>query len=653
MKKISGILIFAALLFCALSCSDGLLPDVPSAQEVAGEGCRRVSFQVAFGEESKASLGDDRSVVWELGDEVAVYDITGNKPRKFTVTSLTPGGAVISGEILENSTRVWAVRPYSAAAFCLLEDKLRVCLPEVQTIPEGGTVDPAALVSVATAAPGGTLSFRNAVSLLKFEVSRTDVSSVVIAGTRREKLGGTACVLAGSGEWEKAVTEADVRVAPESGCFAPGTYYATVFPADLQYGLGAHCYAGDVPVCSKITGLPNTFGRNGSYALGDVSDISGMTPTVYAQGEITNLTSYLKSAGYNISALSLLISLYIPNNARNVYYYDYTYPSSDALGNPTVLSARLFVYGPAVTSKSTLSGITLVSHATESQASAAPTRSGKTLEAVVAWSSNGYAVVCPDNCGMGVNEFLPQLYLDADGLARSNLDALAAAKTILAAKGIKYAGKLCNFGYSQGGYGAIATLRYASMHPEEGVSFSKTMAGAGPYDVNLFYDTVRDDSYPNAVAFVPVALVSAVECGHLPVEYANVFSEPLRSHVDDWVLSKEYSVNRIKSLTGVSRLDEMLLPAFISGTGPEFEAVSAYFTENDLTSGWTPASGSDVFLYTSSQDDMVPSACSDDLYGFLQTFSKSGRIDLKYTSSADGSHSDGALQFALKSIGYF
>lgn len=653
MKKIVRILLVASLALFALSCTQE--PVFSPAPVSDASGLQRVDMDVTF-EDSKAMLGDDRSVVWEVGDEVAVYDRTGFPPRKFTVTAVSSSGAVISGDILEGCQEVWAVRPYSAADYCLLNNELRVRLPETQVIPDGGSVDPSALVSVARATAGDALHFHNAVSLLKFEITSSGVTSVVIAGTRREELGGVSTVSADGGARVKSNSAAELVVSPSSGTFAPGTYYATVFPASLAHGFGAHCYDGDMPVCSKITGVATQFARNGSYNLGIVSSLDGVAPRVYEEGSIADVDSFLSSTGYSIPSIymSLLKLVYLKNPGNKLYTYKFTYPSVDPAGNPTTLSAVMYVPQTAVENHQQVTGMTLVSHGTVTSAPEAPTRAAANLEGLVAWrTAGGFAVVIADNYGLGVSERFPQSYLDADAVGRSNLDALAAARTILSGKGVSVGSKLYNFGYSQGGYSAMATLRYVSMHPELGIDITHTISGAGPHDINLFYDTVKNDSYPRAAGFFPLAIVSANENGHLGLQYENIFKEPLLSHIDDWVLSKEYNSNRIASLLGTDKLSGIVLPSIVGQTGPEAAALMSYYASNDLTSGWVPAQGSRIFLYHSTQDDTVPCACSDDLNAFLKGFETSRGLTLEYTSTAAGTHTDAVIPFALAGISYF
>ena len=68
-------------------------------------------------------------------------------------------------------------------------------------------------------------------------------------------------------------------------------------------------------------------------------------------------------------------------------------------------------------------------------------------------------------------------YLDPETTARGNIDAYLAAAQLLEDRGVAMPEKLFSFGYSQGGFNAMANLKYVTEHPELGITFQKALCG--------------------------------------------------------------------------------------------------------------------------------------------------------------------------------
>ncbi|MBO4670237.1 MAG: hypothetical protein J5640_00115 [Bacteroidales bacterium] len=174
---------------------------------------------------------DFPSVLWEDSDRIAVFD--GYGKNVFTIPEGGNRGksATFKGEVHEGAAELYAASPADAALECA-SGAITVQVPSVQRIGTGRCIAPEALVCVAKA-EGGSLQFRNVISLVRVTVSRTDITAVILKGTN---LSGSA-VVAPDGTLSGVKSgAAEVQLLPEGETFAPGTYYAAVLPGATPAG---------------------------------------------------------------------------------------------------------------------------------------------------------------------------------------------------------------------------------------------------------------------------------------------------------------------------------------------------------------------------------------------------------------------------------
>lgn len=223
---------------------------------------------------SKATL-DGLRPVWCEGDEIAVFD--GTAIRKFTLSSgAGTSNACFSGQVAEDATGFQAVYPY-ALATGVTDTLMTVTLPAVQVIAENEVVDQRALAQVAEETDG-CFGFRNICALIKFEISGSDVKSIMLRGTDAEKVTGKFT----------ATPDADtitpngssvLTVEAAGEAFAEGTYYAAIVPNNFANGLKVSATTSDGTVMVRSTDNACYFGRNVCKNLGDITDGADMLPT--------------------------------------------------------------------------------------------------------------------------------------------------------------------------------------------------------------------------------------------------------------------------------------------------------------------------------------------------------------------------------------
>lgn len=202
------------------SCQNNIdiVPDIVGDGELI-----RVTLDVSS-ESLKAYVDEDRSIKWQAGDKLAIYD--GVAIREFSDESLT-GGAVtasFSGEVSANSAELIAVYPYSAAS---LEDgKLKVELPENQVFSKGNVAS-GQIVAIGKVANDKSLRLRTAVGFAKITVTYENINSITVIGNRiagKVELNAESAVIS-----ESASATSTLKVSSET-VIAPGTYYIPLWP---------------------------------------------------------------------------------------------------------------------------------------------------------------------------------------------------------------------------------------------------------------------------------------------------------------------------------------------------------------------------------------------------------------------------------------
>ena len=304
-----------------------------------------------------------------------------------------------------------------------------------------------------------------------------------------------------------------------------------------------------------------------------------------------------------LSGYELMLAIIFPDRYKTASAISYTYLSADPQGEPVELSALLYIPDAVLNGTKALTGISLTNHGTIASNAECPTMKAQ-FEGALAWKN--YAMVMPDYYGFGASADRPQAYLDPATTARGNIDAYLAARQLLEDRKVALPSRLYSFGYSQGGFNSMANLKYVSEHPELSISFEKVMCGGSPFDVELTWNAYTGGTFRNAIAFVPLSVVSVNEAHQLGIPYGDLFQGALLSNWKNWILSKEFTLAEINEKLGTDNLADILNEDFLSGTGDAHDRVMAVCRGYSLTSGWTPPSGTKIFLYHSNQDDTVP-----------------------------------------------
>ena len=629
MKKFLSIVIPALLL---VSCAREWMPEEVPVEE----GLVERTWTVAMDDGARATLDVNLRPVWEVGEELSVYDHVTHEGRIFTVTSVDGNVATVTGTISAGGDTPFDAFYPARSGEWTSDGTGTMKLPETQSIPAGRQVCPDVLVSTAhNDVPDGVIPFHNIASLLKVEVGREGISDIRID-------------LVGASEDDVRTYRAQAA----SGTLATGTYFIAVDPGTYAGGLRATCAEPFGQAYRRVSTTPLEAGVGGMLSLGTISN--GKPWRYYevtATKPYANQDALLEETGLlgNMGAIQGWLGILFPDRGKPVSAISYTYRSADPQGNPVDLSAVVYIPDSALEKTKLLTGISLTNHGTIASNAECPTLKAQ-FEGALAWKN--YAMVMPDYYGFGVSADRPQAYLDPETTARGNIDAYLAACQLLEDRQVAIPDRLYSFGYSQGGFNSMANLKYVSAHPELGIQFNKVMCGGSPFDVMLTWNAYTNGSFHNSLAFVPMTLVSINETHQLGLSYDDLFKGPLLDNWQEWILSKRYTTTEISSLLSPdpehpSAISDILDDRLVAGQGDAFSAIQAVGDSYSLASGWTPPSGTKIFLYHSNQDDTVPYANLPAMKTFLNQVAPGSYV--AYDGN-DGGHMEAVVSYVIDII---
>ena len=294
------------MILTAACAKEAIHEEVPSQN-----GLKQIEFTVQLENTGTKAWLDGLSVRWSDGDKVAVFDGIKTEPNEFTVWNVSGKNATISGTVSDGATEFCAVYPFSAAK-SRTEKGVTISLGQYQEVPAGRSVAADALISVALSS-GGSMFFRNVVSLAEFEITSDDIRSVTFYGNAGELISGAGEVdMSGSNPVSAATGSSYVSVFPEGGgTFSKGKYHAVVLPAELGSGVTfAISTASEkyIRTASKKAVLPinggMSFGKMDTgtvlpLSIGSKADLQTWADNInaYVRGDVVKLTADIDWGG--------------------------------------------------------------------------------------------------------------------------------------------------------------------------------------------------------------------------------------------------------------------------------------------------------------------------------------------------------------------
>lgn len=331
--------------------------------------------------------------------------------------------------------------------------------------------------------------------------------------------------------------------------------------------------------------------------------------------------------------------------------YNFVYPSKDPYGNDVMLSGTITV-GDEVRNNAYAKGLLLYNHYTVYRADQCPSKGY--LSEQKTFSLLSLITISPDYYGFGATESKNQGYCISQANAQAAVDALLAAKQIMSAKGYTWGNRLFNLGYSQGGQTTLGVVRLvAEKYPDIDITY--TFAGAGVYDLPETYRQFISATIAGAPSTVVSVMLAYNQYKNLGIAREDMITEPVLSHIDDWILSKQYTLEEIDNMIGPLTVEQYTTEAMQDSTSSLSHSMMNALDLDNLCKGWTPRGDEKILLFHSSKDNTVPVVNTENMYSFLiGTGLTPDNIDLDIEDIGPAgdtpAHKNAATTFGLKAL---
>lgn len=350
-----------------------------------------------------------------------------------------------------------------------------------------------------------------------------------------------------------------------------------------------------------------------------------------------------------------MLATFIPKDLR-MKVVDYLYESSNGLGGVEKLSGQLIV--PTRSGQVTNESLIIDNRATQIADADVPTNQ---LNIGSVLCLTGAPVVTADLLGYGATVNTPISYNCRHTAAVNTVDAAVVAQQMLHSKwmGLKLSKKalpVYSEGYSQGGYDALAVMRYLETEAEKSVKeqlpLVKTKCGAGAYDQRVFFVTVMKW---NDYAYSPYIVTSFISFMNyhkdlFPQDFKveDVLNEKVRnSELIRRINSKQYADQAIKDyvvdlLDGDVSMSNIFVEDLINPNGTLHNLCLKVAEYESVLDGWKPAGAVDFFH--AKNDDCVPVEC---MYAAQEAFKGCKNVTFEeYDAPAEpGLHSKSYVRF--------
>lgn len=323
--------------------------------------------------------------------------------------------------------------------------------------------------------------------------------------------------------------------------------------------------------------------------------------------------------------------------SRKIHQVAGVYESVDIHGNPIRVSGKFFY-----PKNEPMKNLIVVSHYTIGANHEAPS---ETFSFEGIFAAMGYGVIMADYIGFGVTVDSIHPYLQAETTARNVIDMALAVRPFIAERGLQVeSDEIILLGYSQGGATTLHVQRLLETYPEyEGLfKIKKNYAGAGPYDIARTYDYCVKKDNTGIPCAIPM-IIQGMSLGmDKPLDMSYFFKEPLLSNYNDWLNSKQYTVNQISTLIGVNRLSDILTENGIDRTKAETARFYLELMQNSIPRSFKPKAP--LYMFHSEDDPTVPFVNSQ----LMQRQFKLNSPNVEYDFGHYGNHMKGAIKFLLK-----
>ena len=328
--------------------------------------------------------------------------------------------------------------------------------------------------------------------------------------------------------------------------------------------------------------------------------------------------------------------------------YNFEDPSTDPFGNAVLLSGAITI-GDEVTREKPARGWLIYNHFTEYRADQVPSKGELTVQKYVPGS--GLITVSADYYGFGITEDRMQAYCLSKQNAKASVDALINAKKLLREMGFDWDDDvLFNIGYSEGGQTAMGVVRHIDEHCPD-LKLTYTIAGGGSYDIPETYRQMIASNVTGMPSTVISVLLAYNLYYNLGLSRDQLFKEPVKSDIDEWILSKKYTGDEIDRHINQQTITSFATEEITDMTTGTSKALLAALDDDNLCKGWKPRKDEKIVLVHHAKDITVPVENSLNLYKFLTEENGLENVELYNADwgsiSGQPAHESAAIPFAI------
>ena len=109
------------------------------------------------------------------------------------------------------------------------------------------------------------------------------------------------------------------------------------------------------------------------------------------------------------------------------------------------------------------------------------------------------------------------------------------------------------------------------------------------------------------------ALIAYNDVFGLGLSREDIFREPLLSHLDEWLLSKQYKQAEIEALIGSQTVTDFIVPTLMDPDAEPSRRLMEVMQREDLCQGWTPRQDEQLTIVHNASDGAVPVANAERL----------------------------------------
>lgn len=298
--------------------------------------------------------------------------------------------------------------------------------------------------------------------------------------------------------------------------------------------------------------------------------------------------------------------------------------------------------------------LTVYFHGTSARRTAVPSYGSSELLLGIIFAGTGNIVALPDYLGMGDcdSSVIINPYIHRESQGSNGVNMIRSARNFIEdTLGINDNGQLFLFGYSQGGFVTVATLKMIEDFHQAEMPVTAAAPMSGPYDlIDAQVELIASDSVYPTPGYLPYIILGYQSIyGTLYDSIQQIFKSPYDTLIPPLFYGKQTSIGQINNLvTPVPKhmIQDSVVDAFTNDTSHFLRLLLA---ESHLLD-WAPQTP--VNLIGCNGDDQVTFENSINAYqSWLANGSDSAKIQL--TDLGNFTHG-GCIQFAmLNGLTYF